>query len=83
MLSLLHVRKDDIELNQYTAKVIATILLRLIKVKAEMTHKNHIPLEDGHVFIARSSNDYEAALVLAQIPVDISFILVWKQDCLT
>ncbi len=74
MLSLLHVRKDDIELNQYTAKVIATILLRLIKVKAEMTHKNHIPLEDGHVFIARSSNDYEAALVLAQIPVDISFI---------
>lgn len=78
MLSLLHVRKDDSELNQYTAKVIATILLRLIKVKAEMTHKNHIPLEDGHVFIARYSNAYEAALVLAQIPVDISFVFGLK-----
>lgn len=78
MLSLLHVRKDDIELNQYTAKVIATILLRLIKIKAEMTHKNHIPLEDGHVFIGRYSNAYEAALVLAQIPVDISFIFGMK-----
>lgn len=77
-LSLLHVRKDDIELNQYTAKVIATILLRLIKVKAEMTHKNHIPLEDGHVFIARYSNDYEATLVLAQIPVDVSFVFGLK-----
>ncbi len=78
LLSLLHVRKDDIELNQYTAKIISTILLRLVKVKAEMTHKNHIPLEDGHVFIARYSNDYEAALVLAQIPVDISFVFGLK-----
>lgn len=78
LLSLLHVRKDDSELNQYTAKIIATILLRLIKVKADMTHVNHIPLEDGHVFIARYSNDYEAALMLAQSPVDLSFVFGLK-----
>ena len=78
LLSLLHVRKDDLELNQDTAKVIATILLRLIKVKVEMTHKNHIPLEDGHVFIARYSNEYEPALLLAIAPVDISFIFGLK-----
>lgn len=78
LLSLLHVRKDEPELNQYTAKVIATILMRLVKVKSEMTHINHIPLEDGHVFIAKYSNDYEAALVLSLMPVDLAFVFGQK-----
>ena len=74
-LSALHIRKDDFELNQMSAKTWAALILKLIKVKSEIRHVNHIPLEDGFIFIAHHNNPYDSLLLLSLFPINISFIL--------
>lgn len=75
LLSLLHIRKDDFELNQITSKSWASLLLKLVKVKSEIKHINHIPLEDGFIFLAHETNPYDSILLLSLFPINISFIL--------
>lgn len=74
-LSALHIRKDDFELNQMSAKTWAALILKLVKVKSEIRHVNHIPLEDGFIFIAHHNNPYDSLLLLSLFPINISFIL--------
>ncbi len=74
-LSALHINKDDFELNQISSKMWATILLKLIKVKSEIKHVNHIPLEDGFIFLAEEKNSYDSIILLSLFPINISFIL--------
>ena len=74
-LSALHIRKDDFELNQMSAKTWAALILKLVRVKSEIRHVNHIPLEDGFIFIAHHNNPYDSLLLLSLFPINISFIL--------
>jgi len=74
-LSALHINKDDFELNQVSSKMWATILLKLIKVKSDIKHVNHIPLEDGFIFLAEERNNYDSIILLSLFPINISFIL--------
>ena len=74
-LSALHINKDDFDLNQVSAKMWATILLKMVKVKSEIRHVNHIPLEDGFIFLAQENNRYDSILLLSLFPINISFIL--------
>lgn len=74
-LSALHINKDDFELNQVSSKMWATILLKLIKVKSDIKHVNHIPLEDGFIFLAEEKNNYDSIILLSLFPINISFIL--------
>lgn len=74
-LSALHINKDDFDLNQVSAKMWATILLKMVKVKSEIRHVNHIPLEDGFIFLAQEKNKYDSILLLSLFPINISFIL--------
>jgi len=74
-LSALHVKKEDFELNQISSKMWATILLKLVKVKSEILHVNHIPLEDGFIFLAQEKNPYDSIILLSIFPINISFIL--------
>lgn len=74
-LSALHINRDDFELNQVSSKMWATILLKLIKVKSEIKHVNHIPLEDGFIFLAEEKNNYDSIILLSLFPINISFIL--------
>ena len=75
LLSPLHIRKDDFDLNQVTSKMWATLILKLVKVKSDIAHVNHIPLEDGFIFLANYSNPYDSILLLSLFPINISFIL--------
>jgi hypothetical protein len=74
-LSALHINKDDFELNQVSSKIWATILLKLVKVKADIKHVNHIPLEDGFIFLADEKNNYDSIILLSLFPINISYIL--------
>lgn len=74
-LSALHINKDDFELNQVSSKIWATILLKLVKVKADIKHVNHIPLEDGFIFLAEEKNNYDSIILLSSFPINISYIL--------
>lgn len=74
-LSALHINKDDFELNQVSSKMWATILLKLIKVKSDIKHVNHIPLEDGFIFLTEEKNKYDSTILLSLFPINISFIL--------
>lgn len=74
-LSALHINKDDFDLNQMSAKMWANILLKLVKVKTDIKHINHIPLEDGFIFLANQKNDYDSIILLNIFPLNISFVL--------
>lgn len=74
-LSALHINKDDFDLNQVSTKMWSTILLKMVKVKSEIRHVNHIPLEDGFIFLAEEKNKYDSIILLSLFPINISFIL--------
>jgi 1-acyl-sn-glycerol-3-phosphate acyltransferase len=73
-ISALHINKNDFELNQVSAKMWSTILLKFVKVKTEIKHINHIPLEDGFIFLAYDNNPYDSIILLSIFPINISFI---------
>lgn len=73
-LSALHINKNDFELNQISAKMWSSILLKFVKVKTDIKHINHIPLEDGFVFLANENNAYDSTILLSIFPINISFI---------
>jgi len=75
LLSPLHINRNDFDLNQVTAKMWSTIILKLVKVKTEILHINHIPLEDGFIFLAEEKNPYDSIILLSIFPINISFIL--------
>ncbi len=74
-LSALHINKNDFDLNQVSAKMWSSILLKLVKVKTEIKHINHIPLEDGFIFLVNQKNPYDSLILLSVFPINISFIL--------
>jgi 1-acyl-sn-glycerol-3-phosphate acyltransferase len=73
-LSALHINKNDFDLNQTSAKMWSTILLKFVKVKTDIKHINHIPLEDGFIFLATEKNPYDSIILLSIFPINISFI---------
>lgn len=75
ILSALHINRNDFELNQSSAKIWATIVLKLVHVKTDIKHINHIPLEDGFIFMVRESNPYDSIILLSIFPINISFFL--------
>ena len=77
-LSALHINKDDFDLNQVSTKMWSTILLKMVKVKSEIRHVNHIPLEDGFIFLAEEKNKYDSIILLSLFPINISFILYFN-----
>lgn len=74
-LSALHINKDDFDLNQMSAKMWSNILLKLVRVKTDIKHINHIPLEDGFIFLTNQKNDYDSIILLDIFPINISFVL--------
>lgn len=74
-LSALHINKDDFDLNQISSKMWATIILKLVKIRSEIRHVNHIPLEDGFIFLVEEKNPYDSIILLSLFPINISFIL--------
>lgn len=77
-ISALHINKNDFELNQISAKMWSTILLKFVKVKTDIKHINHIPLEDGFIFLANENNSYDSTILLSIFPINISFIFARK-----
>jgi hypothetical protein len=75
LLSPLHINRNDFDLNQVSAKMWSSIILKLVKVKTEIKHINHIPLEDGFIFLANERNPYDSLILLSIFPINISFIL--------
>jgi 1-acyl-sn-glycerol-3-phosphate acyltransferase len=73
-LSALHINKNDFDLNQISAKMWSTIILKFVKVKTEIKHINHIPLEDGFIFLANENNPYDSSILLSIFPINISFV---------
>lgn len=75
LLSPLHINRNDFDLNQVTAKMWSSIILKLVNVKTDIKHINHIPLEDGFIFLADERNRYDSIILLSIFPINISFIL--------
>ena len=74
-LSKLHTLSGDAALRLDLLRVWSATLLKMMKIEPRLIHPNHIPLEDGYVFLVQHQHALDL-LALAQIlPIDFGLIL--------
>jgi len=74
-LSRLHILKADFEMRLDLVRVWSSTLLKMIKTKVQLIHKNHIPLEDGYVFLVNHTSAYDVMMLTDVFPVNFGLIL--------
>ncbi len=74
-LSRLHILKADFEMRLDLLRVWSSTLLKMTKTNVKLIHKNHIPLENGYVFLVNHTSAYDVMVLAEVFPVNFGLIL--------
>lgn len=74
-LSRLHLMRADVGLKLDLVRVWSSTFLRMMKLKPVLENQNHIPLEDGYVFLVEHKSNLDLLAIAQVLPVDFTLVM--------